>query len=211
MPKKRAVEISKIVSQGKSDNVEQASKTVVDLKNEMKIVSVKLEEIKNTPDSGSEVVKDINESAKEIKGVLEGVKDNLLVSSDAVNTGDLSSQVSEVKNLVKDTAVKAVEIMVEKHLQGDTSVSKEDVKEAINDQLKSAVVDAKQSNQSVVEVNNAVNIVQKEANAVLNSAVGSVSINANIVITDKIEVTSKQTQVAVKSAQALSTETGKNS
>jgi hypothetical protein len=209
LAKKRAVEISKIVSQGKSDNIAQASKMVNDLKDEMKIVSVKLEEIKITPDSSSEAVKNINQSAKEIKGVLEGVKDNLLVVNDLATTGDLSNQVSEVKNLVKDTAVKAVEIMVEKHLQGDTSISKEDVKDAISDQLESAVVDAKQSNQSVVEVNKAVDVVKIEAKAVAKDAVGRVSINANQVITDKIEVTSKQTQAAVSSAQAFSTEAGK--
>lgn len=210
LAKKRAVEISKIVSQGKSDNIAQASQTVKDLKDEMKIVSVKLEEIKTTPDSGLEAVKNINQSAKEIKGVLEDVKDNLLIVNDASTTGDLSSQVSEVKNLVKDTAVKAVEIMVEKHLQGDNSVSKEEVKQAISDQLDSAVADAAQSKQSVVEVNKAVDVVKTEAIAVAKDAVGRVSINANQVITDKIEVTSKQTQAAVSSAQAFSTEAGKN-
>lgn len=210
LAKKRAVEISKIVSQGKSDNIAQASQTVKDLKDEMKIVSVKLEEIKTTPDSGLEAVKNINQSAKEIKGVLEDVKDNLLIVNDASTTGDLSNQVSEVKNLVKDTAVKAVEIMVEKHLQGDNSVSKEEVKQAISDQLDSAVADATQSKQSVVEVNKAVNILKTEAIAVAKDAVGSVSISDNKVITDKIEVTSKQTQAAVSSAQVLSTEAGKN-
>ena len=210
LAKKRAVEISKIVSQGKSDNIAQASQTVKDLKDEMKIVSVKLEEIKTTPDSGLEAVKNINQNAKEIKGVLEDVKDNLLIVNDASTTGDLSNQVSEVKNLVKDTAVKAVEIMVEKHLQGDNSVSKEEVKQAISDQLDSAVVDAVASKQSVVEVNKAVNILKTEAIAVAKDAVGSVSISDNKVITDKIEVTSKQTQAAVSSAQVLSTEAGKN-
>ncbi len=210
LAKERAREIGQIVAQQKPDNIVQASQTVSDLKDEMKIVSIKLAEIKFTPDTGSDAVKNINQSAKEIKGVLEGVKDNLLVVNDATTTGDLSKQVSEAKNLVKDMAVQTVEIMVEKHLQGDNSVSKEEVKQAISDQLDSAVADAKQSNQSVVEVNNAVNIVQKEANAVSNHAVGIDSKNANLVITDKIEVTSKQTQAAVNSAQALSAEAGKN-
>jgi len=40
-----------------------------------------------------------------------------------------------VNNLVKDTSVKAVEVMVAKHLQGDNSVSKDEVKQVINDQL----------------------------------------------------------------------------
>ncbi len=212
LAKKRAVEISKIVSQGKSDNIAQASQTVKDLKDEMKIVSVKLEEIKTISDTGSEAVKNINQSAKEIKGVLEDVKDNLLVVNDASTTSDLSNEVSEVKGLAKDIAVQTLEILVVKHQQGDRGVSKDEVKQAISDQLNSAVKDATASKQSIVEVNNAVDVVKIEAKVVANSVVGKASegsIKDNKVITDKIEVTSKQTQAAVSSAQVLSTETGK--
>ncbi len=206
---KRAVEMKKIISQGSPDNIEVASKTVNDLKEEINSVNNKLEEIKTTADSGAEVVKNINLKAQEIKDVLKEVKVNLLVSNDDVKASDLSSQVSEVKNLVKDTAVKAVEVMVEKHLQGDASVSKDDVKQAINDQLQSAIKDAADSKQSMVEVNKVIGIVKTEVTAIANDAKDADSVSSTQALSEKVEATSKQTQAAVNSSQQFNAETGK--
>ncbi len=208
LAKKRVVEISKLVIQNDPDKIEKASRAVGDLKDEIKIVSAKLEEIKTTPNSGAEGVKNINQNVKEIKDVLDGVKDNLLVSNDVASATDLSDQVSEVNNLVKNTAVKTVEIMVEKHLQ-DGSVSKDEVKQAISDELNAAVNSAVQSSQSVIEVNKVVAVVKDETNAVVKAVVNSASAEAGQVIASKIEATSKQTQAAVNTTQALTDEAGK--
>ncbi len=206
---RRAIETRDIVSQNNPDKLQIASEKVDALKEEMNTVNNKLEEIKTTLDSGSEVVKNINQNAQEITDVLKAVKVNLLISTDDVGASDLSSQVSEVKNMVKDTAVKAVEVMVEKHLQGDVSVSKDDVKQAISDQLDSAIKDAAESKQSMVDVNKAIDVVKTEVSAIALDNKNNDQPNTTQALSDKVEETSKQTQAAVDSSQQFNTETGK--
>lgn len=206
--KRRAIETSGLVSQNDPAKVQITAQTVNELKDEMKTINNKLEEIKTTANTGAEAVKDINKDAQEIKEVLTKVKNNLLVN-DVASTGDLSNQVLEAKNLVKETAAKAVEVMVEKHLQGDVTVSKDEVKEAINKQLQSAVTDAAASKQSMVEVNKVVGIVKTEMNAAMVQDIkNSLITNNTQALSDKIEETSKQTQAAVNATQQFNVETG---
>ncbi|MBP6859469.1 MAG: hypothetical protein KBC69_02525 [Candidatus Magasanikbacteria bacterium] len=206
--KRRAVEIKSIVSQNDPSKIEIVSKTVNDLKQELNSVSNKLEEIKTTNGSTGEAAKNINQTTQDIQKVLKEVKVNLLIN-DVASTGDLSTQVSQVKDIAKETAVKAVEVMVEKHLQGDVSVSKDEVKAAINQQLQSAVTDAAESKQSMVEVNKAVGIVKTEVNAAIVQDIKNSSTSNNTQeLSDKIEETSKQTQAAVNTAQQFNVKTG---
>ncbi len=208
--KRRAIETRSIVSQNDPAKIKIASQTVSDLKDEMKTVSSKLEEIKSTQGSSAEMAQSINQNAQQIKDVLTEVKVNLLTNTDTTTGADnLSAQVSEVKNLAKDTAVRAVEVMVEKHLQGDTSVSKDDVKQAINDQLQSAVQDANSSKQSVDEVNKVIGVVKTEVNELAHDAKGAALVSSTQALSDKIDATSIQTQAAVSSTQQFNTQTGK--
>lgn len=207
--KRRAEETRDIVSQNDPSKIEIAAKTISDLKDEMQTVSVKLEEIKTTQDSSAEMAQNINQNAQEIKDVLKEVKVNLLTNTDTTSTNDLSAQVSEVKNLAKDTAVRAVEIMVEKHLQGDTTISKDDVKEAINVQLKSAIKDANESKQSVDEVNKVLGVVKTEVNVLAQDAKGTDLVSTTQALSDKIDATSKQTQAAVSSTKQFNVVAGK--
>ncbi len=208
--KRRAEETRDIVSQNDPSKIEIASQTISDLKDEMQTVNSKLEEIKKAQGSSAVMAQNINQNAQEIKDVLKEVKVNLLTSSDtSTNTDDLSAQVSEVKNLAKDTAVRAVEIMVEKHLQGDTSVSKDDVKQAISDQLDSAIKDANESKQSVDEVNKVIGAVKTEVNVLAHDAKGTDLVSTTQALSDKIDATSKQTQAAVSSTQQFNVAAGK--
>lgn len=208
--KRRAIETRSIVSQNDPDKIEIASKTISDLKDEIKRVNNKLEEMKTVQTSAADIAQNVNQNAQEIKDVLKEVKVNLLADSGtSTDADDLSVQVSEVKNLAKDTAVKAVEIMVEKHLQGDTSVSKDDVKQAINDQLESAKKDANDSKQSVVEVNKVIGAVKTEVKELANDAkADSVLASTTQALSDKIDAASKQTQAAVSSTQKINTAAG---
>ena len=208
--KRRAEETRDIVSQNDPDKIQIASQTISDLKDEMQTVNNKLEKIKTAQGASAVMAQNINQNAQEIKDVLKEVKVNLLTNSDTTTgASDLSAQVSEVKNLAKDTAVKAVEIMVEKHLQGDTSVSKDDVKQAINDQLQSAVKDANDSKQSVTEVNKVMGVVKTEVNELAHDAKGTDLVSSTRALSDKIDATSKQTQDAVSSTQQFNTTAGK--
>lgn len=206
--KRRANETRDIVSQNDPNKVGMASQTVNDLKDEMKTVNSKLEEIKTTAGSDAEAVQNINQNAQEIKNVLTKVNVNLLVA-DAVATGDLSNQVLEAKNLAKETSLKAVEVMVEKHLQGDTTVSKDEVKQAIDQQLQSAVKDVADSKQSVVDVNKALGVVKSEVNAIVLDAKNTGNASTTDSLSAKLEETSKQTQAAVSTSQQFNTESGK--
>jgi hypothetical protein len=208
--KRRAEETRDIVSQNDPDKIEIAAKTVSDLKDEMETVSAKLEEIKAAQDSKAEMAQNINQNAQEIKDVLKEVKVNLLANTvTTTDSDDLSVQISEVKNLAKDTAVRAVEIMVEKHLQGDTSVSKDDVKQAINDQLQSAIKDANELKQSVDEVNKVIGAVKTEVNVLAKDAKGTDLVSTTQALSDKIDAASKQTQAAVSSTQQFNVVAGK--
>lgn len=207
--KRRAVETKSIISQNDPEKIKIAAQTVDDLKTEIKNVNDKLDELKSSNGSAGELMKDVNKNSQEISGVLKEVKVNLLVNSDKERSADLSTQVSEVKNIVKDTAVKAVEIMVEKHLQGDESVSKDDVKQAISNQLQIAAKDVVESKESIAEVNKAINVVKTEVNAIVKETKESTGVNTSQIITDKIEATSKQAREAVSSSQKFSSETDK--
>lgn len=208
--KRRAVETRTIVSQNDPSKIKIASKTISDLKDEMQTVNNKLEEIKTAQGSSAVMAQNINQNAQEIKDVLKDVKVNLLTNSDTTTgANDLSAQVSEVKNLAKDTAVRAVEIMVEKHLLGDTSVSKDDVKQAISSQLQSAVKDANDSKQSVDEVNKVIDVVKTEVNVLAHDAKGTDLVSSTRALSDKIDATSIQTKGAVSSTLQFNTETGK--
>lgn len=208
--KRRAEETREIISQNDPDKIEIAAQTISDLKDEMQTVNDKLEAIKTAQGSSAVMAQNINQNAQEIKDVLKDVKVTLLTNTDtSTGTDDLSAQVSEVKNLAKDTAVKAVEIMVEKHLQGDTSVSKDDVKQAINDQLQSAIKDANDSKQSVDEVNKVIGVVKTEVNVLAHGAKDAALVSSTQALSDKIDATSKQTQDAVSSTKQFNTEAGK--
>ena len=208
--KRRAEETRDIISQNDPAKIKIASQTVNDLKDEMKTVNSKLEEIKTAQGSSAIMAQNINQNAQEIKDVLKEVKVNLLTSSDTTtSTDDLSAQVSEVKNLAKDTAVRAVEIMVEKHLQGDTSVSKDDVKQAINNQLQSAIKDAGESKQSVDDVNKVIGVVKTEVKGLVHDAKGTDLVSSTRALSDKIDATSKKTQAAVSGTQQFSVDAGK--
>lgn len=208
--KRRAIETRTIIAQNDPAKIQIAAQTISDLKDEMNTVSSKLEEIQSTQGSSADVAQSINQNAQEIKDVLKEVKVNLLTSTDtSTDATDLSAQVSEVKNLAKDTAVRAVEVMVEKHLQGDVSVSKDEIKQAINDQLQSAVKDAAESKQSVDEVNKAVGAVKTEVNGLAKEAKDTDLVSSTQALSDKIDATSKETQAAASSTQKFNAETGK--
>lgn len=207
--KRRAEETKKIISTNNPDKIKNAAATVNDLKNEIKTVSDKLAEIKTTQNSSAEMAQNINQNAQQIKDVLKEVKVNLLASVNTTTVANLSDQVSEVKNLAKDTATQAVEVMVAKHLQGDTSVSKDDVKQAINDQLQSVIKDAAELKQNAVEVNNVVTVASKEVKEIARDAKGADLVSSTQALSNKITEASKQTQAAVSTTQQFNSAAGK--
>lgn len=204
--KRRAIETKKIISTGNPNKMKMASETVNNLKDEMKSVNTKLEEIKSTLGTSAQMVKNVNQNTEEIKDMLQEVKANLLVST---STDNLSTQVTEAKDLVKDTSVKAVEVMVAKHLQGDDSISKEEVKQVINEQLQSAMQDVVASKESAQEVKKAVDVVQTEVKQIAKDAKGTNEASSTQALSNKVDEAAKQTQEAVNKTQQFSNEADK--
>jgi len=163
--KRRADETKQILVSNDPDKQAKVQEVVSDLKNEINSVNQKLDEIKiaSTKDVTADVVKDVKQDTDAIKNTLQEVKTTLLASaaisasSTAVaGVAQVAQAVNEVKDLAKDTSVKAVEVMVSKHLEGDATVSADEVKKEINSTLQSAVTDAAASSASVDKVKDVV-------------------------------------------------------
>lgn len=172
--KRRAEETKKLVSTNDQNKIKQVPGVVRDLKKEIEKVNNNLQEVeKQDSDSKvkAEVVSSINKETKEIKNILTDVRANLNVSS-STNSQTAVSEVELANSAVKETAVKAVEVLVAKHLQGDDSVSKQEVKQAIKSQIEST---AKETviNKNVLET---VKEEVKAAVTVSTSTTGTISL-----------------------------------
>lgn len=207
--KRRAIETKKIVESQDPTRIKNVNTTVNELKQEIKNVNTNLEEIKNSrTQEAAETIKDIGKEAEEIKDVLKEVKVNLLASvSSTVNT-NLTEAVKEAKDAVKDTAVKAVEVLVSKHLDGDQNVSKAEVNTAIITQLQSSATEAVNSKDNAAEVNKAIKDVVKEAKIVDEKNIDN-KINAVTAVTEIIKQAASTTADAAKRTNEMSTETDK--
>ena len=207
--KRRAVETKKIVASQDPSKIQKVKTTVEDLKKEIKNVNANLEDMKNSrTQESAKTTKDISKETEEIKDVLKEIKVNLLASVSSTVNSDLTTAVKEAKDAVKDTAVKAVEILVAKHLDGDQNVSQSEVNTAIIEQMQSSVNEAVVSKDNAVEVNNAVKDVVKEAKIVDGKNVEN-KILAITAVTEIIKQAASTTADAVKRTNEMSTETDK--
>lgn len=197
--KRRATELKQIVKDPKKQG--KATQAVVDLKTEIKNVNNSLEEIKNnSTDKGqAETAKDISKSAEQIKITLKEVKDDLATGT-STESKILSKDVSEVKDMAKDTAVNAVDIMVTKHLEGDTTVTKEEVKAVLDKTIQTTVTEIAAGQQNMVGVNTVVTAV-KEAVKTENQNSNTTSTQAEQQLLDKV---TDQTQAATMKTQEAS-------
>lgn len=210
--KRRAAETRQIIRSADPDKVAKVGETVAGLRDEMKSINSKLEENKNANGNfQATVAKDIKQKSEQIKDVLQDAKDNLALSSD-VDNKVLSQEISETKDLVRDVSVKAVEVLVTKHLEGDMSVSKEEVKKEINSALQTSVDDVGVSKQNVdgakvilESVKGAVQDFKAEAQKQKNSDL----VSSAKEFSDKISTATNQTVAAVLKTEAVSAELGK--
>ncbi|MFA6424218.1 MAG: DUF5667 domain-containing protein [Candidatus Magasanikbacteria bacterium] len=167
--KRRATETKQLVASKDPAKQEKVKESIQDLKKEIANVNQKLEEIKVASTNNAvsaDVVKDVKQDTEQITNTLQEVKAALLVTSninDTSSTKENAVAINEAKDLAKDVSVKAVEVIVTKHLEGDKSVTAEEVKQEINNTLQSATTDAQQSKQSVAGVQAVVTAAKIEA------------------------------------------------
>ncbi len=203
LAKRRAEETSKIINDpSKMSNV---AGTVADLKSEMNTLNYKLEQSKSIAGLSADDAKEIKQDTDEIKIVLQEAKNDLITVSGS-NDPTLN-EVKSAKDLVQDVSVKAMEVLVTKHLEGDTSVSKEDVKAAIDSSAQSAVGEVAQSKENISDVQDILKTAKTEVgNISLESKDPSFS-STTQEITAKISVAYDKTSQAVQITETISQET----
>lgn len=203
--KQRAVEVTKLLQTDDPAKIDKAVQTVTDLKNEIVTISAKLEASTSTDSGiGANTVKEVKDTTDQIKNVLSDVKTDLLISGTSTVV-TLAQDVTDAKNLAKDMSLKAVEVIVAKHLDGDSSVSKDAVTQMISSTLQSVVSDANQSKQTIdttkglvdavkIEVKDLAGGVNKQTDPVLASTTKQISDQLNSVST-LANAAASQTQV----------------
>lgn len=205
---RRATEANQIAKSADPKKEEKVKQAVNDLKTEITLVNTKLEEIKATTDSKdgvADTAKEVKQETEQINTVLQGVKINMLAT---VGTSS-ASQVTEAKDMVKDASMKATEVMVTKHLEGDTSVTSEQVKKELTTSLQAATVDASLNQQNMETAKTVVNDAKTEIKELIatQSEVGQSTTTKEL--SDKITTVAAETQVAVTKNNVVKAETDK--
>ena len=201
LAKKRAEETSKIISDpAKISNV---ASTVADLKSEMTTVSDKLEQ--NSQGLSADTAKDIKQNTDQIKQVLESAKNDLITVSPADDK--TLTEVKNTKDLVQDVAVKAVEVLVTKHLEGDTSVTKDEVKATIDSTVKSVVGDVATSKENIAGVQTVLQTAKTDVATLTTEMKDPNTASTTKEITEKIATVYDKANQAVQVTDTISAET----
>lgn len=149
-----------------SDNHKKAqvASAVEDLKKEITTINNKIEEVSGNA-LQAQVIKDVVTDVNQIKTVLQDVRNNLSTSATAEDI-ILTKAVSETKDAAIDTGVTAVAVLLDKHLSNNADVSKEEVKQAIDNTLQAVTSDVNVSNQTMDGVKTMVQSAQDQINGI---------------------------------------------
>ncbi len=208
--KRRAVETRQIITRDDPGTVAQVVATVADLKNEISTLSQSLnDERKNVGTSlPSDVVREVKQNAEQIKTVLQDVKISLNTTS-SPETQAASQAVSETKDLVKDVSLKAVGVIVSKHLDGDQSISKDEVTNVLGKTIQDAALEAGDAKQNVSGVKIIVDAAKVEVKNLVNDD-KTQGVTTTQQFVDKLAAVSNQTVAAVLKTEAMSAQVDKN-
>ncbi|KKR48832.1 MAG: hypothetical protein UT86_C0002G0006 [Candidatus Magasanikbacteria bacterium GW2011_GWC2_40_17] len=153
---RRAEEVKKIVKSdvSKIKKEQKVEEAVKHLKNDLEVVRVNLDTIKNDPVTvgSSQVVVDVakvvDQKSTEIQKSLEQTNtDAAIAAKDApvvavvvpvLNNNNVvlvADQVKQAAAVAQETGVKAIEVIVEKHQADNSTVSKEEVKSIVDNKL----------------------------------------------------------------------------
>jgi hypothetical protein len=204
----RANEVKRVMNDpGKKKQVQE---TVDNLKTELTTANEKLVQLKKNPAASSlttQVAKDLQKHTGEINQTLQEVKQNLQNSSSSVDK-NLSEEMGVAKSLAKDTDVSTIEAVVASHLNGNKTVTKEDVTVLINKNFTNAVAEVNSSEKGVEGVKIVVDSVKKEFASSTKRMYTTFSTTTKE-FTQKITSVSEETNQAVKDSKVVSTEVDK--
>lgn len=192
--KRRATEIQGVVNGDDPQKQDQMTATVSDLKEEINSVSIKLEEMKSVKTEGTAaMVQEVQKSTDQINTVLKEVKEDLTTDGSAEGMV-IAKEIGEAKDMAKDVSVKAVEVMVVNHLDGD--VTKEEVATAIDKTMQNALSEANATKQNIDSVKTIV-----DAATEVKDAVGTTT-----PATEKLDTVAAQTtEAAAQTTEAAAT------
>lgn len=148
LAQRRASEVKQIIANNIPSQVANVGTTMAELKSELTSINTQLD----TTGQGSmqaDTAKEVKQNTEAIKDTLQNVKNALLLSPSSSAQNITLQEVAETKNLAKDVSVNAMGVMVVKHLEGDNSISKQDVKNAIDTSIANVAVDVLASKQTV--------------------------------------------------------------
>ena len=163
--KRRAAEVKVLVVSEDENQKSKVKETVSDLKKEVNTVKEKIDLHNLTSNEDgkngtAKVAKEVKETSQELSVVLKDIKDGLSVSGQFENMA-LSAEVDQVKQTVKETEVKALELVVNKHLEGDNSVSTQEVQDLIDGTLQAVSDEVEENKQKVADAQQAVTEVKQ--------------------------------------------------
>lgn len=201
--KRRANEIKKVAVSQDPKKTERVSETVKDLKNEINKLNNKLES-ENQVNIAANTFKEVQKNTENIKTVLSELKEDLSMIATSTADKGLVDEISVAKDMAKDMAMKTVGVVVTKHLEGDTSVTKDEVKQMLDQTVKNTISETLQKTENLIGVNNIVEAVKTEIR-VLDSVTGTAfSATSSKDITQQIEnIASTTKQAALQTQEAI--------
>lgn len=200
--KRRANEIKKVSVSQDPKKVERVSETVEDLKNEINNLTSKLDEKAQVALAANDL-KEVKKNTDQVKIVLGEVKADLALIATSTIDKDVVQSISEVKDLAKDVTVKTVEAVVTKHLEGDNSVSKEEVKQMLNETVKDTISETLLKTESLVGVSNVVEAVKSEMRGLESNSSTAFSASSSLDIQQKIASVASTTKQAALQTQEV--------
>lgn len=201
--KRRANEIKKVAASQDPKKAEKVTETVQDLKNEMNNLTNKLEN-ENQVSIAANTLKEVQKNTESIKTVLSEIKEDL--SMTATNTIDKSvvEEISQAKDIAKDVAMKTVEVVVTKHLEGDNTITKEEVKKMLDDTVKNTVNETLQKTENLIGMNNIVEAVKTEIKVLDSITSTAFSASSSADLAQQIEnIASTTKQAALQTQEAI--------
>jgi len=203
--KRRANEIKKVAVSSDPKKTEKVSETVQDLKNEMNKLNNKLES-QNQVSLAANTLKEVQKNTEAIKTVLSEVKEDLSMVASTSADKEMVEKISQAKDLAKDVSVKTVEAVVIKHLEGDVTVSKEEVKKMLDDTVKNTVSETLQKTENLIGMNNIVEAVKTEIKVLDSVSSTAFSTTSSANLSQQIEnIASTTKQAALQSEEVIKT------
>ena len=199
--KRRAEETKKLVESPDPSKIKEVPISVKALKEEIKKVEANLKEVKDDTGVKADAVKEVGKSTTEIGTILKDVEKDL--ASKTSSTVEIKADLNEIKKINNDTSIKVVEVIVDKHLKGDQSITKDEVKVVIEEKVKE-LSGATQANNLVVQKVKVETkkVVDDNSDLITSSTVSSSTVTASRGEEQKLEDANKQTKEAATKIEA---------